>query len=130
MGKSSLLPTCVSAPPPVYARLCVCVCMHNTYCCLCIHRHTFAPQSSVHTKRASCGYFAGKSFLCLTKSFIAAAVNDWVSGDKTSCSSSILSSRVMACNVEITLEREEEKDSTTLTCVEAGRVELSPDFSP
>ena len=50
--------------PPVClhpARVCVCVCVCAQYAVFANTRtHTNAPQSSVHTKRASCGYFAGK----------------------------------------------------------------------
>ena len=124
------------APPPVClhprpsTRVCVCVCMHNTYCCLCIHKHTYAPQSSVHTKRASCGYFAGKVVFSLPH--YKALLLLWMigcQGTKVSCSCSI--SPVMApyCLAACWYEINPGWDFI-LTCVEAGRVALSPDFSP
>ena len=90
---------CVSAPPPVYARVCVRV--YAQYVLLSLHTQTHLPLPS-HLYIGSeprADILLEKVVFSLPhyKSFIAAAVNDWVSGDKTSCSSSISSLHAMAC---------------------------------
>jgi len=61
------------------------------------------------------------------KSFIAAAVNDWVSGDKTSCSSSILPLHAMACIVDMRSPSDETLPWPALKQAEWSPLTLAPE---
>ena len=120
--KSSLPHNCVSAPLPIYAPACVCVCMHK-YVLLSLHTHTHTPMllpSHLYIRRSEpCADILLEKlcFLCLT-------IN------KLYCCCEWLGVRGQNILFLFSIYEINPSWESILTCVEAGRVALSPDFSP